>query len=216
MHLSGLVIFSVALLRSVQAASLPSGVEINAANTSQLERRTDWWGLVRCYMGSAVLPQRGADPELPAPVGLKVKHIALGRGTQNYTCTDDQATTAPVAVGALATLYDNSCWNRAFGREQTIGSHYFVGSSPFFDFRMEGGEDFATVKGVAKVSAPDGARTNSQGAGAVDWLRLDATSGSGIKAIYRVDTAGGKPPQTCEGMAPNFEVDYTAQYWAYQ
>ncbi|KAF4929564.1 hypothetical protein CGCVW01_v001374 [Colletotrichum viniferum] len=49
------------------------------------------------------LPTNGNGVELPAPAeDLVLKHIALGHGIQNYTCTGTNAT----ATGALAALYD--------------------------------------------------------------------------------------------------------------
>lgn len=38
-----------------------------------------------------------------------LKHIAIGRGTQNYTCDVTNATAIPVAVGAVATLFNATC-----------------------------------------------------------------------------------------------------------
>jgi hypothetical protein len=38
-----------------------------------------------------------------------LKHVAIGRGTQNYTCDTTNATAVPVQVGALATLFNASC-----------------------------------------------------------------------------------------------------------
>ncbi|KAM0555094.1 hypothetical protein ACHAPJ_006443 [Fusarium lateritium] len=51
-----------------------------------------------------VLPVNGGPLELPAPQGVTLKHIALGFGIQNYTCTE--AGVDPKAAGALAVLYD--------------------------------------------------------------------------------------------------------------
>jgi hypothetical protein len=49
-------------------------------------------------------------PRLPNPSGdLHLKYVALGRGTQNYTCANDSNTTAPRAAGAVATLFHASC-----------------------------------------------------------------------------------------------------------
>jgi hypothetical protein len=45
----------------------------------------------------------------PPNAGLSLKFIGLGRGTQNYTCANDSASSVPAANGALATLYDASC-----------------------------------------------------------------------------------------------------------
>ncbi|KAK4696475.1 hypothetical protein P7C71_g1451, partial [Lecanoromycetidae sp. Uapishka_2] len=50
---------------------------------------------------------------LPPPTtGLKPFQVALGRGTQNYTCqaSDTNSSAVPVAIGAVASLYDISCY----------------------------------------------------------------------------------------------------------
>ncbi|OHE97585.1 malate dehydrogenase [Colletotrichum orchidophilum] len=54
------------------------------------------------------LPVNGNGVELPAPpADLVLKHIALGHGIQNYTCTSVNATSiTATATGALAGLYD--------------------------------------------------------------------------------------------------------------
>ncbi|KAF4844177.1 hypothetical protein CGCSCA4_v007571 [Colletotrichum siamense] len=54
------------------------------------------------------LPTNGNGVELPAPAeDLVLKHIALGHGIQNYTCTGTNATAiSATATGALAALYD--------------------------------------------------------------------------------------------------------------
>ncbi|RKK80964.1 hypothetical protein BFJ68_g13087 [Fusarium oxysporum] len=60
-----------------------------------------------CEYGNSmpILPVNGGPSELPAPArDVTLKHIALGFGIQNYSCTDAGAT--PVAAGALAVLYD--------------------------------------------------------------------------------------------------------------
>ncbi|KOS22738.1 hypothetical protein ESCO_003497 [Escovopsis weberi] len=51
------------------------------------------------------LPVNGGPSELPQPpAGLKLQRIALGLGTQNYTCSHPGAD--PVSTGALAMFYD--------------------------------------------------------------------------------------------------------------
>ncbi|GKU15402.1 unnamed protein product [Fusarium langsethiae] len=58
-----------------------------------------------CTPESPMLPTNGGSSELPAPPeDVKLKHIALGFGIQNYSCADTDAN--PVAIGALAVLYD--------------------------------------------------------------------------------------------------------------
>jgi len=65
-----------------------------------------------CDLSKAVLPQ--VSPPLPPPgEGLYLKHIAIGRGTQNYTCPSNQ-TGPPSAAGAVAVLYNASCLISSF------------------------------------------------------------------------------------------------------
>ena len=59
---------------------------------------------------------RETNTEPPAPEalpdvtpGLILKHVAVGRGTQNYTCDTSNTTAAPTAAGAVATLFNASC-----------------------------------------------------------------------------------------------------------
>jgi hypothetical protein len=53
------------------------------------------------------------SPPLPPPgEGLILKHIAIGRGTQNYTCANQ--TTTPSGAGAVAVLYNASCLVASF------------------------------------------------------------------------------------------------------
>lgn len=56
------------------------------------------------------LVQIPAYSTLPPPAASsKLKHVIIGRGTQNYTCDTNNATAPPVATGAIATLFDASC-----------------------------------------------------------------------------------------------------------
>jgi hypothetical protein len=50
------------------------------------------------------------------------------------------------------------------------------------------------------------------GSAAVPWLKLLAKDGAtgGIKEVYRVDTAGGSAPATCQGQPANIQVQYSA------
>src|ERR1700753_1303994 len=60
--------------------------------------------LMRYTTASAPLP-----PPPPPPAGLTLSHVAIGRGTQNYSCADSTANTVPVQVGALASLFNATC-----------------------------------------------------------------------------------------------------------
>ncbi|KAA8568530.1 hypothetical protein EYC84_007550 [Monilinia fructicola] len=118
-----------------------------------------------CNLNNAAQPILSPTP-LPGPsIGLTLKHVAIGRGTQNYTCGTN-ATAAPTAVGAVATLFNASCvassypdllailpnvalqfnLNLAPSSTQNLhpadlmlsGHHYFTNSStPFFDLNTK-------------------------------------------------------------------------------
>jgi hypothetical protein len=53
------------------------------------------------------LPTTDGPEQLPPPPpSLTLKHVTLGRGTQNYTCSAADPSAPPTQVGALATLFD--------------------------------------------------------------------------------------------------------------
>ncbi|KAI9827325.1 MAG: hypothetical protein M1826_006430 [Phylliscum demangeonii] len=185
-------------------------------------------------LSTATLPLNGNG--LPSPLaGLSVKIVAVGRGTQNYTCATSDSSTTPVAIGAVADLFDgralvsananandnnydalttatNTALNDpAAGGLPAIGQHFFAGPTPVFAV-----PDTGTFFGskLAAVPAPGGANAGTRAEGAVDWLDLaDKGGSSGIAQVYRLETAGGKPPADCSGQQPTLEVPYAAQYW---
>lgn len=114
------------------------------------------------------------------------------------------------------------------------GHHYFNSDSkPTFDLSQDypaGELKIATSlsqdlgKAVVKVNSNSTAPTdapkgmNGQGNGAVTWLLLDSIKNSttgDITAVYRLNTAGGQPPATCEDSPAVFSVQYAAEYWFY-
>jgi hypothetical protein len=171
-----------------------------------------------------------------------LKHVAIGRGTQNYSCRANE-TAAPVALGAVATLYNASCVasiypdllsmlpNVALQFELTdidqatlslsnlaiSGHHYFSNlTTPIFNLKTTAMDlGFATCAKNNSVAAPAGEPTgqDDEGFGAVTWLKLLTRAGAtgNLKEVYRVNTAGGKPPTTCAGMPTTFEVEYAAE-----
>ncbi|KAI9806753.1 MAG: hypothetical protein M1825_006210 [Sarcosagium campestre] len=177
-------------------------------------------------------PNGGA--ELPPPSdGLTLKFVTVGRGTQNYTCADSTEASIPKAVGAIATLHDGKAVakrsRKAFDNLPglslyangvillplpTIGKHYFDASgTPVFDLGAKG---VFKGKKLANVPAPAKAHKGLKGEGAVDWLQLGDTGAStGITQTYRVVTAGGKAPATCQGQPKDIQVQYATQYWFY-
>lgn len=176
----------------------------------------------------------------PVSDGLTLRHVGVGRGTQNYTCEGADASDAPTAVGAVATLFNASCVaaeypdllevipgmavhfdlndSEQLGASglQMSGHHFFTSEGvPFFDLDPAGGLQLGRVP-TAKANttdAPSEAAAGVTGDKAVAWLKLDAIDGveGDIKEVYRLNTAGGSPPATCAGMPATFEVQYAAE-----
>ncbi|KAF2396041.1 hypothetical protein EJ06DRAFT_500937 [Trichodelitschia bisporula] len=172
---------------------------------------------------------------LPPSAGLILQHVALGRGTQNYTCANSTRDAVPVAAGALATLFNVTCLAAPYTPLLQVlpgialhfpvpitpslapvnlflsGKHYFADlTTPTFDLDAAGHEwGKVGCKKANATDAPTDPKTN------VPWLKLTSKSRDGctISEVYRVNTAGGQPPPTCEGQKPAFEVQYAAEYW---
>ena len=94
------------------------------------------------------------------------------------------------------------------------GQHIFTGSgTPDFDLGEVG--EFLGKK-AADIVAPEGSPQGENGLGSVNWLKLSDAGGSqGITEAYRVDTAGGKPPKTCDGQEGILTSPYATLYWFY-
>ncbi|KAB8337266.1 hypothetical protein FH972_021568 [Carpinus fangiana] len=180
---------------------------------------------------------------LPPPPKKDLRIVALGLGTQNYTCGAE--TEAPKSVGAVAQLYDVTAlvsipifgdWeaeyltcnanhaNTNYGQRK-IGVHYFdAEGTPTFDLTTgtrsveHRGGLFLSAAKKASADAPDKACPGRNGAPAVPWLLLeDKKNGKtrGLSQVYRVNTVGGTAPETCRGQKKSFTVDYAAEYWFY-
>lgn len=106
----------------------------------------------------------------------------------------------------------------------TLSTHHFFSnaSTPVFAFDAPTSPQLGRVY-AQKTNASDApsnavAGVSGTGNGAVPWLYLTSrpdTVGN-IKAVYRINTAGGKPPATCQGQPSAFSVDYAATYWFYK
>lgn len=168
--------------------------------------------------------------------------MAIGRGTQNYTCDVNNATAPPTQAGAVATLFNASCVAATYpdllkllpklalqfdltpledvhmGPTNLIisGKHFFPNSTtPFFN--LDTNQYHLGEAGCEKnnqTAAPADAPTGRQGEKAVPWLRLKTRTGAtgNLQEVYRVETAGGSAPATCAGQPASFEVQYAAQY----
>lgn len=101
------------------------------------------------------------------------------------------------------------------------GHHYFTdNTTPFFNLDTT----LSTYGAGAfkKLNATDAPATavkgqHGQGYGSVAWLKLQAKTKDQcvFQEVYRVNTAGGNPPKTCQGQPAVFEVQYSAEYWFY-
>ncbi|EME48047.1 hypothetical protein DOTSEDRAFT_69845 [Dothistroma septosporum NZE10] len=178
------------------------------------ERRTfgDWWHNSRhswrgradvasqCNLASAQLPQ--APKPLPPPSeGFTLYHVAVGRGTQNYTCDTTNTTAVPVAAGALATLFNVTCLSADsptllsampnialecptpsnINAQSPIyrdlsGHHYFTDATTAY-FNLDTSLASFGQGAFKKVNATDAPDTavkgqDGQGYGSVPWLKL--------------------------------------------
>ncbi|KAJ5133833.1 hypothetical protein N7448_001147 [Penicillium atrosanguineum] len=94
-------------------SALPGPLRL--ANTfSHITNELSHISLGNCSLANASLPLSNLKVGLPEPsLHLTLKYIAVGRGTQNYSCPSTDASsrdkTAPTATGAAATLFDASC-----------------------------------------------------------------------------------------------------------
>jgi len=194
-----------------------------------------------CDLSKAAMP--AAPTPLPAVgAGFKLAHVAIGRGTQNYTCTNLAPTDAPVQVGAIATLFNATCSAvrapNVLADVTNLALNYAVPTTEIAQHLLSGHHEF-TKATEAKASvprfelntdlhkygyieakkngssnAPTTASHGTNGLGSVAWLKLVATEGD-LKEVYRINTAGGVAPKTCEGITGDFTVPYAAEYWFY-
>ncbi|CAI7656608.1 unnamed protein product [Penicillium glandicola] len=86
-----------------------------ASTFSHIYHQLDNINLGNCSLKNVSLSLNATKSALPVPsTNLTLKYVALGRGTQNYTCPSNatsksKTTIQPTAVGAAATLFDASC-----------------------------------------------------------------------------------------------------------
>ncbi|KAK3685637.1 hypothetical protein B0T22DRAFT_224853 [Podospora appendiculata] len=194
-----------------EAAALPGGLDtvseyFNMLATKVQQTRSMAVAPV-CDLSKASLPV--APSPLPAPgAGLTLKHVAIGRGTQNYTCDLSNATAIPVANGAVATLFNASCIASTYPdlanalpkvalqfnltaseSSQKLapsdlaisGKHFFTNlTTPFFNLDSSRSLKLGEVPcaKLAATPAPADAAKGQQGEAAVAWLKLVAREGA--------------------------------------
>ncbi|KAK6526558.1 hypothetical protein TWF694_005140 [Orbilia ellipsospora] len=105
----------------------------------------------------------------------------------------------------------------------TAGLHYFKGdfATPAFELTVASEKKQEKFYGAVfqKLAAPSGADTGKAplNYGAVPYLKLmpKAGMGSTLSTIYRVDTAGGMQPTTCDWTGQK-QIPYSALYYIYK
>ncbi|ESK92466.1 malate dehydrogenase [Moniliophthora roreri MCA 2997] len=145
-------------------------------------------GSLNCDVTGAIVDTAGSALTAPQK---PVSFIALGVGTQNYTCSD--AGTYAYGIGVDS--------------EAILGEHYFVpnlsgtGISPKWDFTsraFKGNADaFVVAARQSATPAPTG-KTD-------DWLYLTQVQGSLANE--------GPPPASCTPGSAPITVKYTSLYW---
>ncbi|KAG8808787.1 hypothetical protein FRC17_003773, partial [Serendipita sp. 399] len=199
---------------------------------------------INCPLTDATLSQLPPDQTtLAVPPGTQPVAIALGVGTQNYTCS---AAGTYASAGAVATLFDLSCLvNDPLKRFATIqddlfklpaparnalvsllartplniGAHYFI-KNPLPNGTGNNPKFAQQTNGgaISTVLAKKAGIPAPNGGGAnVDWLQLSALEGFGQWAttVFRVDTKAGQPPASCSQVNSTITVPYAAKYYFY-
>lgn len=164
-------------------------------------------------------------------------------GNKNYSCETSTSDSTPEAIGAVANLYNATCIaanypdmlatlpNTAYKMSNInnlsstlppanldlLGHHFFQGSTPVFNLDTTPQRQYgiAFTKVQKKLDAPSDAVYGDNGA--VKWLYLSTIDGTvgDYKSVYRVNTAGGAAPKTCENMPSVITVQYAANYFFY-
>ncbi|KAE8335786.1 hypothetical protein BDV24DRAFT_155706 [Aspergillus arachidicola] len=230
------LLFYLAILHTEASSSLTD----LATTFSQISSYLDNAHVSNCSVAKTDLTLHALLPG-PSP-DLRLKYVTVGRGTQNYTCQDDSNTTAPQAVGAVATLLDVSClaaYNPALLHNFTpvvraVNSETlpFLAllssqlSSPATKFILGKHEFNAAGQPVFDLRLAGGSdwmatKRNASSAAPDDnavnvpWLKLTSVNGTGVKEVYRLYTVGGQPPTNCQKRKGTFQVEYAAEYWFY-
>ncbi|KAJ7757101.1 hypothetical protein B0H16DRAFT_1721560 [Mycena metata] len=197
-----------------------------------------------CDTSKAVMDLPAGQTQLVNP-STPPAYVLLGVGVQNYTCSASGTYTTAGAVASLfdvsclqnnanyGTLQDRAFafWNNStsppevtplnvandVGAPLMLGQHYFIANpngslSPKWDFTAGPSKDpnaFVVGAKVGDILAPTNSGTN------VDWLSLNAASGTLANHIFRVDTVGGQPPSSCVVGSELLSVKYVARYYLY-
>jgi hypothetical protein len=210
--LCAVALASPTLTYSHGAAERPAEMKVLSDYFSMLGHKVQAGRLMSeapvCNLDNAVLPVASPTPLPAVSQGLKLKHVAIGRGIQNYTCSTTNATAPPASIGAIATLYNATCiastypdlltalpnvalqFNLTSYDQATLspsyltvsGHHYFSNSTtPDFDLKtpaMDLGFIPCAKNNTAPAPAAASVGQGGVGHGAVAWLKLVARDGA--------------------------------------
>ncbi len=126
---------------------------------------------------------------------------------------------APIALSLSCEPWLLSLSLQSQGYDHIIGHHFFSNATgtntPHFSLDgLAQPSPEAIVTKIDETPAPADACPGENGLPAVTWLYLHDNAGvsrGGINSVYRVETAGGGKPATCQGQPAHFEVKYAAQ-----
>ncbi|KAH6840975.1 hypothetical protein B0I37DRAFT_228448 [Chaetomium sp. MPI-CAGE-AT-0009] len=215
------LLFVSALAASVWAAPTYPKIDMAASIPDNIRTVSEYFNMLAskvqdsrlldippvCDLSHVSLPAGAAGLPLPSS-DLNLRHIAIGRGTQNYTCDPAEPDAAPKAAGALATLFNASCLvatspqlantltraalhfsvAQSDATEQLApsnaalsGVHFFTdATTAFFNLHVAPALQLGELPcgKNASVAAPFDAPTGLKGEAAVAWLKLNAKPGA--------------------------------------
>ncbi|KAK7177469.1 golgi membrane protein [Paraphaeosphaeria sporulosa] len=166
----------------------------------------------------------GNASDVPDTTGAAAKLYDLGTRLNNDPLAQWKI---PAISGLALSLSAFGTWQlelylMAEGYNQWLGNHFFTLNVPTFSLykTKTTPHPLAMVSKKAEQDAPKTACQGTKCEGAVKWLYLaddavPALSQGGVNTVYRLETAGGNKPATCQGRMKYFEVPYAAQYWVY-
>ncbi|QKX53040.1 uncharacterized protein TRUGW13939_00111 [Talaromyces rugulosus] len=243
MFIQSLALFSLYLHAVVDAAPTTGGILSDTLALVSSSTELSQLKVTGCSLKDISPPLNETSVSLSGPeTNGTLAYVALGRGTQNYTCADNSSSSVPTATGAVATMFDASCLagdvdlladlTMAIAKlphdatvlaglslkQLTASSESLVLAEHFFSDSTTPKFDFRPFDHsqwvqTKKLESVDAPSTAMPGS--VKWLKLGYKDGVGIHQVYRTLTAGGNAPATCEGQQPDIEVQYAAAYYFY-
>lgn len=192
------------------------------------------WVFCRIFL----LILHSGDQSLSPPTeGFELRFMAVLRGTWNWTCETSDQHSKPFSIGGVGVVIDTS---KEIQKMETEEEYYDwvaeLAHNPVSNFTSEnfnilgdfvqleehlGYSDFSPLAefyGTMSeiIPAPADGPKGPDGSDPIIWGRFNATEGSrGVKQIYRVKSAGGKAPATCDGLEDHLEIDFAAAAWIY-